>query len=108
MVALHNLMPSHRSAIERYLDENPELVGLVERFEQHVHDTYPDAQVDLRWVLFDEWEPPLLLQATVAQPKVGRKEDWDALDRWLRHDPAADPAKTSVRLLVRKNDLHHS
>ena len=79
--------PEHKESILAVLREHPELKDFILRSLEHAEAVFPEVQITLDAVQYDEWDLPVTLTLYVTQPWHDFNRAYDAFLQWLVSDP---------------------
>jgi hypothetical protein len=94
VAALRDILPDDadkRAVIERAFAAHPETADFVRRTVEHIDAIWPDADVELQSIQYDEWDPPV--SVTIRIPQRGNEyvERAKTISTWVHLQPGFNP-----------------
>lgn len=94
VAALQDMLPDDadkRAVIERAFAAHPETAEFVRRAVEHIEAMWPDADVELQSIQYDDWDPPVSVTIWIPQRGNDLVDRTKSISRWARLQPGFNP-----------------
>lgn len=94
VAALQDMLPEDagkRAVIERAFAAHPETADFVRRTVEHIEAIWPDADVELQSIQYDDWDPPVSVTVWIPQRGNDLVERSRAISSWAHSQPGFNP-----------------